>query len=73
MSPLVSLSQDLGELSFGTDSALEVLTWNMEWFPKSGILAVDSVAKVIESLDADIIGIQEIDYTIRKKLSPNHK
>ncbi|MCH2199815.1 MAG: endonuclease/exonuclease/phosphatase family protein [Flavobacteriales bacterium] len=64
MSPLIILGQDLGEISFGTDSTLEVITWNIEWFPKNGMLTVDSVGKIIESLDADLIGIQEIDDTI---------
>ena len=63
----------LGEISFATNSTLEVLTWNIEWFPKNGMLTVDSVGKIIESLHADLIGIQEIDDTIRKKPLANRK
>ena len=53
--------QDLGDISFGTDSTFEVVTWNIEWFPKNGSITVDSVSKIIESLDVDLIGLQEVD------------
>ena len=48
-------------LSFGTDSTLEVMTWNIEHFPKNGQTTIDSVKKVIEALDVDIIAFQEIN------------
>ena len=54
-------SQSLDDISFGTDSTFEVVSWNIEWFPKSGSTTVDSVSKIIESLDVDLIGLQEID------------
>lgn len=54
-------SQTLENLSFGTDSTFDVVTWNIERFPKNGITTVDSVSKIIEQLDVDLIGIQEID------------
>ena len=57
------LSQSLSDLSFGTDSTFDVVTWNIEWFPKNGSTTVDSVGKIIEFLDADLIGLQEIDDT----------
>jgi len=65
---LLSLSgqlycQNLSDLSFGTDSTFEVVTWNIEWFPKNGSVTVDSVSKIIESLDVDLLGLQEIDDT----------
>jgi len=53
--------QDLADISFGTDSTFEVVTWNIEWFPKNGSITVDSVSKIIESLDVDLIGLQEVD------------
>jgi endonuclease/exonuclease/phosphatase family metal-dependent hydrolase len=56
-------SQGLNDLSFGTDSTFDVVTWNIEWFPKNGINTVDSVKKIISALDADLIGLQEIDDT----------
>jgi endonuclease/exonuclease/phosphatase family metal-dependent hydrolase len=55
--------QSLSDITFGTDSTFEVVTWNIEWFPKNGSITVDSVSKIIESLDADLLGLQEIDDT----------
>ena len=37
--------------------------WNIEWFPKNGTNTVDSVKRIIAALDADLIGLQEIDDT----------
>lgn len=56
-------SQSLSDIGFGTDSTLDVVTWNIEWFPKNESITPDSVATIINALDADIIGIQEIDDT----------
>ncbi len=56
-------SQNLSDISLGTDSTFEVVTWNIEWFPKHGSITVDSVSKIIESLDVDVLGLQEIDDT----------
>tara|TARA_B100000795_G_scaffold4331_1_gene3015 strand:+ start:28157 stop:29320 length:1164 start_codon:yes stop_codon:yes gene_type:complete len=53
--------QSLSDLSFGTDSTFEVVTWNIEWFPKNGSITVDSVSKIIESLNVDLLALQEID------------
>ncbi len=59
----VANAQNLSDLSFGTDSTLEIITWNIEWFPKNGTTTVDSVRQIIEALDADIIACQEIGDT----------
>ena len=40
-------SQSLSDITFGTDSTFEVVTWNIEWFPKNGTITVDSVSKII--------------------------
>ncbi|MBC8313576.1 MAG: hypothetical protein H8E33_04975, partial [Candidatus Cloacimonetes bacterium] len=29
-------ARDLEDLSFGENSTFEILTWNIEWFPKNG-------------------------------------
>ena len=58
-----AFSQSLSDINFGTDSTFDVITWNIEWFPKNGSATVDSVSKIIESLNADLIGLQEIDDT----------
>ena len=41
-------SQGLGDLSFGTDESFEVMTWNIEWFPKNGQTTIDSVSTIIQ-------------------------
>ena len=56
-------SQGLNDLSFGTDSTFDVVTWNIEWFPKNGTNTIDSVKRINAALDADLIGLQEIDDT----------
>jgi len=40
---------------------LEVVTWNIEYFPKSGQATIDSVVKIVLALDADVLALQEID------------
>ena len=62
---IVSLSfpQDFDDLSFGSDNTLDVLTWNIEWFPKNGQTTVNYVTEIIEALDMDVLAIQELDNT----------
>lgn len=59
------LSQINEDLSFGSDSTLDVVTWNIEWFPKEGNTTVDYVAQIIEALDCEVYAIQEIDDTVQ--------
>ena len=63
MLSLTLSAQNLSDLSFGTDTTFEIITWNIEWFPKNGTTTVDSVRQIIEALDADIIACQEIGDT----------
>ena len=56
-----STGQIIEDLSFGTDSTFEVLTWNIEWFPKNDQITIDYVTQIIEALDVDILAIQEVD------------
>ena len=56
-------AQSLEDLYFGTDSTLEVVSWNIEWFPKNGQVTADSVKTIIQSLAADVYALQEIDDT----------
>ena len=55
------LSQDIDELYFGTDDDLDVMTWNIEWFPKNGQVTIDYVSQIIDVLDIDVLAIQEVD------------
>ena len=56
-------AQTLDDLTFGTPDALEIATWNIEWFPKNGQTTVNYVSEIIENLDLDVYAIQEIDDT----------
>ena len=58
------LAQDLQGLSFGDEQSLDIATWNIEWFPKNNQITVDYVIEIINSLEFDILGIQELDDTI---------
>ena len=61
----VNLSgQDFNELEFGTDSTFEILTWNIEWFPKNGQITVDYVTQIIQALEIDVLAIQEVSDTL---------
>ena len=42
------------------DNGMEVVTWNIENFPKAGQATIDSVANIINCLNADIYCLQEI-------------
>ena len=56
-------NQNLSNLQFGTDSTLDIMTWNIEFFPKAGQNTMDSVSKIIQALDMDVIAVQEIEDT----------
>lgn len=55
--------QQLSDLSFGTSQTFELVTWNIEWFPKSGQTTIDSVRTIIEALNVDVLALQEIGDT----------
>jgi len=44
----------------GSSATLEVVTFNIESFPKQGSLTTDAVAKLIKAIDPDIVALQEI-------------
>ena len=54
-------AQGIEDLSFGTETTLEIMTWNIEHFPKNGQTTVNYVIDIIEALDVDILAIQEVD------------
>jgi len=62
-------AQSLKDLQFGTDSTFEVVSWNIEWFPKNGQVTADSVKTILQSLAADVYALQEInDTTLLKQV-----
>lgn len=56
-----SISQDFDELYFGSENDLDIMTWNIERFPKNGSITVNYVTQIISALDMDVIAIQEVD------------
>ena len=54
-------AQTFENLDISSAEGLEILTWNIEWFPKSGATTVGYVKDIIEGVNADIYAIQEID------------
>lgn len=66
-STLFVKSQSIGYPVFGTDITLEVMTWNVEWFPKNGQNTLDYITAIINDLDVDLIAFQEIEDTIAFK------
>ncbi len=65
-------SQNLNDLSFGTDSTFEVISWNIEWFPKNGTTTANYVETILTNLQADVYALQEIeDTTLLKSVVAN--
>ena len=58
--PFLTVAQN-NYLNFGTTNTLDIVTWNLEWFPKNGNITIDSLKSIIEKIDADIYAFQEID------------
>lgn len=54
-------TQNIDDIDYGTSSTLEIISWNIENFPKNEATTVAKVGDIIEALNADIIAIQEVD------------
>lgn len=61
LSSIGLFAQTLDDLSFGTNNTLEVITWNLEHFPKNSTVTTTSVKQIIDALSADVYALQEID------------
>ena len=48
-------------LEFGDDDHFEIVTWNLKEFPLQADATIEAVAYAVESMDADVIGLQEIN------------
>jgi endonuclease/exonuclease/phosphatase family metal-dependent hydrolase/DNA/RNA endonuclease YhcR with UshA esterase domain len=46
--------------SVGTDSTIDIVTWNLRDFPQAGDQTVTEVAKIVTDLKVDLIAVQEI-------------
>ncbi len=58
---LTGFAQSIDDIEYGTSSTLEIISWNIENFPKNGNNTITKVGDIIEALDADIIAIQEVE------------
>lgn len=54
-------AQTLADLEFGTAGTLDVVTWNIQTFPKDGQTTTDQVGEIFDGLDADLYALQEIN------------
>ena len=64
-------AKDLNDLYFGTNTTLDVISWNIEWFPKNNTTA-GKVQEVFTNLEADLYALQEIeDTTLLKQVVSN--
>ena len=64
-------AQNLNDLHFGTDTTFDIVSWNIEWFPKNNNTA-SKVQEIITNLEADVYALQEIeDTTILKQVVSN--
>ncbi len=48
------------EAKAGTDSTLEIMTWNVENFPLDGTITVNLVAKAVAGVGPDIVALEEV-------------
>jgi endonuclease/exonuclease/phosphatase family metal-dependent hydrolase len=56
----IGFSSESQNLNFGTNTTLEVVTWNIEQFPKEGQTTIENVKAMITEMDVDVIALQEI-------------
>ena len=57
LTPLILFSQ----INFSNQNSFDVVTWNLEWFPKQGPVTVDSLKNIIEIINAEVYALQEIN------------
>ena len=46
----IIIAQNLSDLQFGTESSLDIVSWNIEWFPKTNTTAT-YVQEIITNLE----------------------
>jgi len=71
MSSQILSAQTLNDLYFGTDTTFDIISWNIEWFPKNNTTA-SKVQEILTRLEADVYALQEIeDTTLLKQVVSN--
>ena len=61
LSSLSFSGQSLKDMTFGSEYSLDVISWNLEWFPKNGQTTLDSLALIINTIKPEVIALQEIN------------
>lgn len=56
----LSTSDKFSIPNLGKPERLEIVTWNLEWFPTAGDSTLEAVAEVIQEWGVDIVALQEI-------------
>ena len=46
--------------AIGTADRMDIMTWNLEWFPAAGDTTIEYVSEVLHDLNLDIVALQEI-------------
>lgn len=54
-------AQNINDLEFGSAGTFDVVTWNIQDFPRSGQSTINYVSQIVQELNADVIALQEID------------
>ena len=55
-------NDNISENSYGSDETLDIITWNLQNFPKHNN-TVDTLSFIIDDLNLDIVALQEIEST----------
>ena len=55
----------------GTDTTLEIATWNIQNFPKAGTGTIDRVVEIVNTLRIDLYGLEEIEDTTQYRVLLN--
>jgi len=57
---LVPVPPEAGGGFTGTPEALDIMTWNLQDFPKKGTETIEKVAEILQDVQPDIVAVQEI-------------
>jgi endonuclease/exonuclease/phosphatase family metal-dependent hydrolase len=59
-------------LAFGSEDTLDVVTWNIQEFPKNGQATIRAVAEVLRVMDVDLFALQEISGVLEFEQMVDH-
>ncbi|MAA78552.1 MAG: hypothetical protein CL916_04775 [Deltaproteobacteria bacterium] len=56
--PIIEVEPPCADIA--ADKVLNIMTWNIEWFPKNEQDTIDYVKTIIQQVDVDVLAIQEV-------------